>query len=178
MEVEEALIERARAGDSAALEDLLAQISPLVARQCRRVLLHPQDAEEATQDALLVIATKFGTWSGRGSFEAWAAMVATNQARMTYRALRRRFLERGLDGTADLADPVRTSVVAGTRLDLLDAIEALEARHPETVEAFVMRELGSLPYDEIAERTGARLGTVKARIHTARVFVREHWKDR
>jgi RNA polymerase sigma-70 factor (ECF subfamily) len=44
--------------------------------------------------------------------------------------------------------------------------------HPETAEAFVLRDIGSLPYEEIAELTHTPLGTVKARIHTARGFVR------
>lgn len=172
MDVHHALVARARAGDRAALEDLLGQVRPLVQRRCRRVLPYPQDAEEAAQDALLTIATRLDTWAARGSFEAWAAMVATNQARMTYRTLKRRSVERGLDAAPETADPARTSVVAGTRLDLLDAIEALEERHPETAEALVLRDLGGLPYDEIATILGVALGTVKARIHTARRFVR------
>lgn len=174
MDVETPLVERARSGDRAALETLLGQVRPLVVRRCRRILPHPQDAEEATQDALLAIATKLDSWSGRGAFEAWAGMIATNQARMTYRTLKRRFDERGLDVVPEAADPVRTSVVAGTRLDLLDAIEALEVRHRETVDALVMRDLGGLTYDEIATILAVPLGTVKARIHTARGFLRLH----
>lgn len=173
MEVDEALIERARAGDRVALEELLAAVRPFVARRCRRMLPYPQDAEEATQDALLTIATRLDSYAGRGSFGGWVNVVAANQARMTYRALRHQFAERGLDVTPDVVDPARTSVVAGTRLDVLDAVEALETAHPETVEAFVMRDLGGLPYDDIAQATDAPLGTVKARIHTARGFVRE-----
>lgn len=173
MEVDEALIERARAGDRDALEELLTAVRPFVSRRCRRMLPYPQDAEEATQDALLTIATRLDSYTGRGSFGGWVNVVAANQARMTYRTLKHRFAERGLDATPDVIDPARTSVVAGTRLDVLDAVEALEASHPETVEAFVMRDLGGLPYDDIAQATGAPLGTVKARIHTARGFVRE-----
>lgn len=173
MEIDQGLIEQARAGDPAALDLLLAQVRPLVMKRCRRVLPYPQDAEEATQDALLAIATKLDSFSGRGSFEGWVSVLAANQARMTYRSLRRRFNERGLDVVPESPDPIRTSVVAGTRLDLLDALDALEQRHPEAVEPLVMRELGGLTYDEIAEATGAPLGTVKARIHTARGFLRE-----
>jgi len=36
----------------------------------------------------------------------------------------------------------------------------------------VLRDLGALPYDEIAALTGVPLGTTKARIHEARVFLR------
>jgi RNA polymerase sigma-70 factor (ECF subfamily) len=70
------------------------------------------------------------------------------------------------------ADPARTSVIAGTRLDLLDALELLEQRNLAEAEAFVLRDLGALPYEDIAEMTGVPLGTVKARIHRAREFMR------
>lgn len=169
----DALVAQAQQGDSAALDELLRRVRPLVVRRCSRLLAYPEDAEEAAQEALLRIARRLGDYSGRGSFEGWVSVVAANQARSTYRAMRRAFAERAGGELPERADPARTSVIAGSRVDLLDALEALEQRHPETVEAWELRDLGSHPYDEIAELTGAPLGTVKARIHTARVFLRE-----
>ena len=52
------LAKQAAAGDREALERLLAEIQPRVKRICGRMLLYPQDAEEAAQDALLLVATK------------------------------------------------------------------------------------------------------------------------
>lgn len=166
------LVTAAQAGDTAALEDLLGRIRPLVLRRCARLLPYREDAEEAAQEALLRIAHRIGDYSGLGTFEGWVSVVATNQARSTYRSMRRAFEERSHTELPEVVDPARTSVIAGSRLDLLDALDALEQRHPETVEAFVLRDLGSLPYDEIADLVAAPLGTVKARIHTARKFMR------
>jgi RNA polymerase sigma factor (sigma-70 family) len=166
------LVTRAQGGDRDAMDALLMDVRPLVMRRCARVLPYPQDAEEAAQDALLSIALKLKTYNGRGSFEGWVGAIATNQARMTYRTLKRRFNERSDVDMPESADPARTSVIAGTRLDLLDALELLEARNLDEAEAFVLRDLGSLPYEEIAEMTGVPLGTVKARIHRAREFMR------
>ncbi len=173
MDVDDALVARARMGDAQALDDLLRQVRPQIVRRCARILPHPHDAEEAAQEALLSVASRLSDFDGRGSFGGWVSAITTNQARTTYRTLKRRFAEQHVD-VVESPDPRRTSVIAGSRLDLLDAVEALESRHPETVEAFVLRDLGSLPYDDIAAQTDTPLGTVKARIHTAREFVRGH----
>ena len=57
------LATRAAAGDRAALDELLAEIQPRVRRICGRMLLFPEDAEEAAQDALLLVATKIHTFA-------------------------------------------------------------------------------------------------------------------
>ncbi len=93
----DALALRAAGGDRDALEDLLAAIQPRVRRICGRMLLHPQDAEEATQDALLLVATKIGSFAGRSRFTTWLHAVASNSARSTYRTLKRRSYEHAVD---------------------------------------------------------------------------------
>lgn len=170
-------LQRAQSGDREALDALLRDIQPLVRKRCGRLLPFPQDAEEAAQDALLAIALKLQTYKGSGSFEGWVGAIATNQARMTYRSMKTRFAEAAHSEIPETADPARTSVIAGSRVDLLEAIEALEVAHPETVEAFMLRDFAALPYEEIAQQTGTRLGTVKARIHTARTFLRKKLGD-
>lgn len=167
------LVARARAGEAYAMDDLLAAVRPLVVRRCGKFLPFRQDAEEAAQEALMTIATRLDDFAGRGSFEGWVTVIASNTARMTYRSMRRRFADTTTDAVGERSDPRTTSVIAGTRLDLLDALEQLERDHPAAVEAFVLRDLGALPYDEIAALTETPVGTVKARVHTARGYVRE-----
>lgn len=159
--------------DREALDRLLAAIQPRVRRICGRVLLHPQDAEEAAQDALLLVATRIGQFDGRSRFTTWLHAVASNSARSTYRSLKRRSVER-LDEDRLLArpDPRTTSVIAGSRLDLLEALESVGARRPELVEALVLRDVAQIDYAEIARLLDLPLGTVKSRIHQARQAVR------
>lgn len=170
----DALVGRARSGDSQAMEDLLVLVRPIVLRRCSKFLPYTQDAEEAAQETLLTIATRLGDFTGRGSFPGWVTVIASRQALQTYRSMKRRFAETSTELVGESPDPRTTSVIAGTRLDLLDAIERLQHDHPAAVEAFVLRDLGALPYDEIAGLTGTPVGTVKARIHTARGHVREN----
>ena len=166
------LAARAAAGDREALDALLAAIQPRVRRICGRMLLHPEDAEEAAQDALLLVATRIGTFAGRSRFTTWLHAVASNSARSTYRSLRRRAAERLPDHVAELADPRTTSVIAGSRLDLLDALDLVAEDHPELVEPLVLRDVQELGYAEIALLLEVPLGTVKSRIHAARNAVR------
>lgn len=171
-DVLEDLVTRARAGDQDALDDLLARIRPMVLGRCRSFLPCSADAEEAAQDALLTVATKLDQYAGRGSFRGWVVVVTSNTARSTYRTLRRRFAESADVVAPETADPRTTSVIAGTRLDLLDALEDLETRAPAVVEPFVLRDLGGLSYAEISDLTGLPQSSVRDRIHRARTQLR------
>lgn len=163
---------RAAGGDPAALDQLLAAVQPQVMRICGRMLLCREDAEEACQDALLRIATKVDQFEGRSRFSTWMYAVATNSARQTYRSLKRRAGEQPVAEMPTAADPRTTSVIAGSRLDLLEALETLDDEKPELAEAVVLRDIGELDYNEIAQLLDLPLGTVKSRIHQARQRLR------
>ena len=163
---------RAAGGDTVALEELLTAVQPQVMRICGRMLLCREDAEEACQDALLRIATKIDQFEGRSRFSTWMYAVAANSARQTYRSLKRRGAEQPVAEMPLAADPRTTSVIAGSRLDLLEALETLDSESPELTEAVVLRDIGELDYAEIAQLLDQPLGTVKAHIHRARQRLR------
>jgi RNA polymerase sigma-70 factor (ECF subfamily) len=169
----ETLARQAASGDAVALDALLTQIRPQVLRQCGRFLPCLQDAEEACQDALLQVAQQITRFQGRSKFSTWLHVVVANCARQTYRSLKRRATERtDAELPVNLADPRTTSVIAGSRLDLLDALERLEAYRPNLVAALVLRDLCQLDYEEIAEQLAIPVGTVKSQVHRARQHVR------
>ncbi|TDW70066.1 RNA polymerase sigma factor [Kribbella pratensis] len=169
----EELAARAASGDKTVLPQLLQAIRPQVQRRVAKFLPYREDAEEAVQDTLLQVANKVHTFKGTGSFAGWVTVVATNQARQTYRSLKRRSVEQSAEVLPESVDPRTTSVIAGSRLDLLEALESLESSHPQLVQPLVLRDLGALSYAEIADELDVPLGTVKARIHQARKAVAE-----
>jgi RNA polymerase sigma-70 factor (ECF subfamily) len=168
------LARRAGAGDRDALEALLTAIRPRALNVCRGVLPHLPDAEDACQEALINIANKIGSWGGRGRFTTWMHVVAVNSARTTYRRMKNQAIAADPQdlGPLERPDPRTTSVIAGTRLDLLEAMETIERDHPQFVEPLLLRDVYGLSYEEIAQQVGAPLGTVKAQIHHGRKLAR------
>ncbi|NYF58362.1 RNA polymerase sigma factor [Micromonospora purpureochromogenes] len=165
------LARAAARGEPGAVDALLAAVRPEVLRLCARLLPQREDAEEACQDALLALARGIGRFEGRSSFHTWLYRLTANRARSTYRALRRRWqVESGGVPLPDAPDPRRTSVVAGTRLDLLDALDAVR---PELAEVVTLRDVLGLNYREIAALLDVPEGTAKSRVHLARRQVRQ-----
>jgi len=159
---------KAAAGDRAALDKLLAGVRPLILGRCRKFLPNPLDAEEAAQDALLAIARRVESFEGRSKFTTWMYQITTNAAIDCYRKLKRRrsVLETPPDLAAGGSSP---SVIAGARIDLLEAAEQLDQR---LVEPVFMRDLCELEYADIAELLNVPVGTVKSRIHDGRAKLR------
>jgi RNA polymerase sigma factor (sigma-70 family) len=174
MALDEAVDELARTaaqGDHRSLGELLRRIEPDVIRHCERLLPYRQDAEEAAQDTLLAVARNISRFEGRSRFGTWLHIVTVNCARTTYRSLKRRSSEQAEELPDQRPDPRRVSVIAGSRLDLLDAMEALEADKPDLAHALVLRDICELDYAEIADQLGIPIGTAKSRIHQARKYV-------
>ncbi len=155
-------------GDTRALERLLRLIEADVLQRCSRLLPNPLDAQEACQDTLFAVSRRIGSFEGRAKFSTWLYQVATNASLDTYRKLKRRGSQLGSE-VEERAAPERTSVVAGTRVDLFEALEQLDPRFGEPV---VMRDVFGLDYGEIARQLGIPEGTVKSRIHEGRKSLR------
>lgn len=79
MEAEiEMLVSMANDGDKNALEKLIVQIQDKIYGLALRMLYHPSDAEDASQEILLKIVTHLGTFRGESSFSTWMYRVAAN----------------------------------------------------------------------------------------------------
>ena len=168
------LARQAQAGDRDALETLLGAVRPRTLNICRGVLPYLSDAEDACQDALINVANKIGTWGGRGRFTTWLHVVAMNSARTTYRRMKNQAIASDPQevGPLERPDPRTTSVIAGTRLDLLEAMESIERDHPQFVEPLLLRDVYGMSYEEISTQIGVPLGTIKAQIHHGRKLAR------
>jgi len=75
---DENLVARARAGDRKALEDLIEHHQAWIYNIALRMLFHPQDAEDATQEILVKIVTRLSSFEGRSSLRTWIYRIVVN----------------------------------------------------------------------------------------------------
>jgi RNA polymerase sigma-70 factor, ECF subfamily len=163
---DESLARRAAAGDREALDALLRNHSALVHGVCRRILGNPDDALDATQEALLAIARKISSFDGRAKFSTWAYRVATNAALDESRRRARRPVP-----SESLPEPGRNrDSGAGDAgiADRLDIDAALCRLTPDYRAAVALRDLVGMDYAEISEVLGIPPGTVRSRISRGR----------
>src|SRR5256885_2834090 len=87
---DESLAAAANAGDRGALEVLLGRHLDGVHGICRRVTGRPEDALDATQEALIAVTRGLHRYDGRALFTTWLYRVATNAALDELRRRKRR----------------------------------------------------------------------------------------
>src|ERR1700723_911512 len=75
---DQALVARARSGERKALEELVRRHQPWIYNIALRMLFHPQDAEDATQEILVKVLTRLSSFEGRSSFRTWLYRVVFN----------------------------------------------------------------------------------------------------
>jgi len=74
----ETLVSMAKEGDQKALEEVVIRIQDKIYGLALRMLYHPSDAEDASQEILLKIVTHLGMFRGESSFSTWMYRVAAN----------------------------------------------------------------------------------------------------
>lgn len=72
------LVEQAQNGDRAALEKLVLRHQAWIYNIAVRMVFHPHDAEEVTQEVLVKVITKLSTFKGESKFRTWLYRVAAN----------------------------------------------------------------------------------------------------
>lgn len=74
----DSLVEKAKAGDQAALEEIIRQIQDKIYALALRMLWHPEDAQDATQEILIRVITHLGSFKRESQFSTWVYRVASN----------------------------------------------------------------------------------------------------
>ncbi len=134
----------------------------------------PADADDIVQDAMLRAFRAFDGFRG-GDARAWLLTIVRNCWISAGRATRRRG-HTVLDDEMAAAgpDPEENAIQSGHQRRL----QAMIARLPDDFrEVLILREMEDMSYREIADITGAPIGTVMSRLARARAMLREFVKE-
>ena len=162
---DEELATAAGTGDRRALETLLDRHADRIHALCRRVINHPEDALDATQEAMIAVARGIHRFDGRSAFTTWLYRVVTNAALDEGRRKARR--PTPVEHVPEAA-PAAGAAVDTTVADRLDLDAALAAVPEDFRVAVVLRDVSDLDYAEIADVLGIPPGTVRSRIARGR----------
>jgi RNA polymerase sigma-70 factor (ECF subfamily) len=160
------LMDRLAAGEQAALGEFYDRYAGLVNALALRILRDGADAEDIVQEVFLQAwrqAARFDT--ARGTPEAWLCTIARSRAldRLRKRASRRE--------DSDAAAPVATA--APRNEEALAVRKALAGLNDDQRRALELAYYEGLTQTEIAARLEEPLGTVKTRMRTAMIRMRE-----
>jgi RNA polymerase sigma-70 factor (ECF subfamily) len=170
------LIARAKQGDRAALERLLAQARPRLLAAALRVVRDRDEAEDVVQESLLKVCRHLTRFEGRSAFSTWLHRIVVNTS---LDRLRRLQVRPGrapceTDGGERRAEPAEafddeTPERVYGRAEAGCAVQGAIARlSPVHREALALREIDGESYQSIAAIARCPVGTVMSRLHHAR----------
>jgi RNA polymerase sigma-70 factor (ECF subfamily) len=176
------LLERARAGDLDAFNDLVECYQDQLFALVVRMVPDRDQASDVTQEAFFSAYRNLSSFRG-GSVKSWLNRIAVNAAMDIQRARKRRPVqpypeledESWQPPATEDADPVHTALTFERSAALNRALAAITG---DQRTAIVLFDVEGYDYAEIAEMTGVSLGTVKSRIHRGRLALRELLTDR
>jgi RNA polymerase sigma-70 factor (ECF subfamily) len=187
--MERVLVARLKSGDPRAFEEFVRTYQDRIFRLTFRFLGHRQEAEDIAQDVFLSVHRNIENYRHESRLYTWLFRIATNACknRLKYLKGRAYHLRVGYDegpardesatrapmsAGAASPEPSPESATAGQHLQSAIARE-LGNLAPEHRMLIVLRDIEGLPYDEICKITGLVEGTLKSRLHRARLALRE-----
>ena len=172
---DEALIAAVRSGNVAAYGELVLKYQSRLCASLFHICGSRTDAEDAAQEAFLRAFTKLSSYTGASAFYTWLYRIAVN-AVITQRRRHRTWSEgervrsRPDDAACPAAERPDQRMLRAERAIAVQ--KALAALSDEYRTILVLREVEDFDYDEIATTLEIPLGTVRSRLHRARLELR------
>lgn len=171
---EEALIERAKAGDRAAFSDLVRLHQDEVFTLATRLVGDRELASDVSQEALLRAWRALPKFRGDAKFSTWLHRIVVNAA-WTMRRSQKRHVAAPLshvyqEPAAREAGPLDLATVAAMRPRLLEALRQLS---PSLRAVVVLKDIYDWQHREIADHLSISTTAAKVRLHRGRKQLQE-----
>jgi RNA polymerase sigma-70 factor (ECF subfamily) len=149
-----------------------------------RFLAHHEDAREVAQDAFVRVYRNLRRFRGRSSFKTWLYKIILNLARNRYRhrASRGEQKKVSLDNPKQYEDSEAVREIPDEKLSPTRELDGREIQEQiqrglmrlaaEHRQVIILRHIEEMSYDEMAQVLQCAQGTVKSRLHRARLELR------
>lgn len=182
-ELEHSLLKRLRDRDERAFRELVAQHRDRVFNITYRMLGNRSEAEDVAQEVFITVFKQIDTFEERSKFSTWLYRVAVNHTKNRIKYLSRRqdknkdelddTTQTGSNGAIGQSMPRSPdAALAGVQMEevLRQAVQSLDEEQRTVV---ILRDIEDMTIEEICEITGMPDGTVKSRLHRARLALRK-----
>jgi RNA polymerase sigma factor (sigma-70 family) len=161
----EQLVSAAQQGDPHALTTLVCDSHAHVQRFAHMLCATPQDAEDAAQEALIVLYRKIGTLRATAALAAWLFQIVRNECIRRSRVTFRRALP------AIAVEPSAEDA-ALVRLEIERIVESISELPAEQRAVLVLRDIQGLSGAATAHALGLSRAAMKSRLHRGRATLR------
>lgn len=167
---EQSLVIRARLGDEKAFAELLERHGPRLFSFVERMMQSASGSvPDLVQEIWIAIYRALPGLQDASKFRPWTFRIARDRIYREYR--RRRIAWEPIESLA--AEPAVEEDAAELPFETHEMQRSLAALSPAHREALLLRFFEDLTYEQIAQLTGATVGTIRSRIHYAKRALRE-----
>jgi RNA polymerase sigma-70 factor (ECF subfamily) len=183
------LVRRLKEGDERAFQELVHTYQNRIFGLMLRMINNRQEAEDLAQEVFIIVYRAIGSYRGEGRFYTWLYRIASNTCKNRIKYLKGRNFHRSVEiedspqaqlpaaeggavVTFQSQVPGPEATVEGSRMEQVIQRE-LGALDPEHRLLIVLRDIQGLSYQDIIRITGLQEGTLKSRLHRARLALKE-----
>ncbi len=185
---ERRLVRRLKAGDERAFQEMVRTYQDRIFGLMYRMIGNRQEAEDLAQEVFITVYRAIGNYRGEGRFYTWLYRIASNTCKNRIKYLKGRNFHRAADidespeahvpgaaggPTSSLQSqvPGPEAAMEGNRLQTIVQRELANLDEDHRL-LIVLRDIQGLSYADIVRITGLQEGTVKSRLHRARVALK------
>jgi RNA polymerase sigma-70 factor, ECF subfamily len=167
-------LEQLRAGDAQAFEELVASHQHRVFGVAVRMLGSAAEAEEIAQEAFLRAHRSLPEFRGDAKLSTWLYAIVSRLCLNRLASGDRKAVRHGEEVLLRVADPRGGPEADAERGELEAALHrAIAELSEERRVVVILRDLEGLSYEDIAVALGIELGTVRSRLHRARMDLKD-----
>lgn len=166
--IEQVLVLRCQIGDKDAFAELINLYQAPLRYFISRLTIKPEMAEDIFQDTWLTVIRRIYSLKKLDAFPTWLYRIARNKV---YQQLRRKKMQSMIDDNITVPNNTEDDIYSPE--DAKEIHRCLKELIPEYREVLMLRFLEQMSYKQISEVTNCNPGTIKSRIHYAKLALKK-----